>query len=113
VSGGRANWLGQQVALNAPEGEVTMLCRPEDLRMDPSGIPGRVVRIMDLGPMLRVSVATDEGASLTWLCPRGEVPQAGASLSLLPTRLLVYQNGVRIGTAIPASQKALLESVSP
>jgi putative spermidine/putrescine transport system ATP-binding protein len=113
VSGGRANWLGQQVALNAPDGEVTMLCRPEDLRMDPSGIPGRVVRIMDLGPMLRVSVATDEGASLTWLCPRGEVPQAGASLSLLPTRLLVYQDGARIGTAIPASQKALLESVSP
>ena len=109
---GRADWLGQPVALNAPDGEVTMVCRPEDLRPDPSGIPGRVARIIDLGPMLRVSVATDEGATLTWLCPRGEVPGPGAPMSLLPTRLLVYQNGTRVGTAKPAPQKALLESAS-
>jgi putative spermidine/putrescine transport system ATP-binding protein len=113
VAGGRANWLGQPVALNAPDGEVTMLCRPEDLRRDPSGIRGRVARIIDLGPMLRVSIATDEGATLTWLCPRRDAPAPGAALSLLPARLLIYQNGTRIGTVMPAPQKTLLESVHP
>jgi putative spermidine/putrescine transport system ATP-binding protein len=110
---GHANWLGLPVTLTASDGEVTLMCRPEDLRPDPSGIPGRVARIIDLGPMLRITIATDEGATLIWLCPRGDAPAPGVALSLLPTRLLVYQNGTRIGTAIPAQQKALLESISP
>ena len=109
---GRADWLGLPVALNASDGDATLMCRPEDLRPDPSGISGRVARIIDLGPMLRLTIATDEGATLTWLCPRAQVPQPGAPLALLPTRLLVYQNGTRVGTAIPAPQKALFESIS-
>jgi putative spermidine/putrescine transport system ATP-binding protein len=113
VAKGHANWLSLPVMLTAPDGEVTLMCRPEDLRPDRSGIPGRVARIIDLGPMLRINVAADEGATLTWLCPRQDAPQAGASLSLLPTRLLVYQNGTRIGTAIPALQKATLERIRP
>jgi putative spermidine/putrescine transport system ATP-binding protein len=113
VAKGQANWLGLPVALNTPDGAVTMLCRPEDLRPDPAGIRGRVARIIDLGPMLRLSIATDEGATLTWLCPRGgEVPQPGAMLSLLPSRLLVYRDGIRIGTVAPAPQKLLMERVS-
>jgi putative spermidine/putrescine transport system ATP-binding protein len=109
---GRATWLGLLVALNAPDGEVTLMCRPEDLRPDPTGISGRVARIIDLGPMLRLTIATDEGATLTWLCPRTDAPKPGAPLSLLPTRLLVYQNGTRVGTVMPAAPKALLESMS-
>lgn len=96
---GRAEWLGQAVQLDAPDGEVTLLCRPEDLQAAPTGIPGRVTRVIDLGPMLRVQVATEEGASLSWLCPRAAAPEPGASLPLQPTRLLAFREGRRIGTA--------------
>lgn len=113
VAKGQANWLGQKVALNTDDGEVTMLCRPEDLRPDPTGIPGRVARVIDLGPVLRLSVATDEGAMLTWLTSRDDAPQQGARVSLLPSRLLVYRDGLRIGTVTPAPQKLFMERVTP
>jgi len=108
---GRADWLGQKVALNAPDGMVTLMCRPEDLRLDPEGIRGRVSRIIDLGAMLRVTVTSDEGATLTWLCSRADLPALGSSLSLMPTRLLAYQNDARIGTAQPVFQKPHVEKV--
>jgi len=110
--GGRANWLGQTVALQAPDGEVTLLGRPEDLAPGPGGIAGRVGRIVDLGPMLRVSVVTDAGAALTWLCARGDAPAPGARLTLVATRLLAYQDGRRVGTAIPAPRVLPRESVA-
>ena len=111
VKAGRTNWLGLPIALQAPDGPVTLLCRPEDLQPDPSGIAGRVARIIDLGPMLRITVATDEGATLTWLCPRSAAPALGRTVTLLPARLLVYRDDQRIGIASPSAQKALLESV--
>jgi putative spermidine/putrescine transport system ATP-binding protein len=111
VRAGRADWLGLPVALAAPDGPVTLLCRPEDLRPDPTGIPGRIARIIDLGPMLRVSVAAEDGATLTWLCPRSAAPALGGAVTLLPARLLVYRDGQRIGVANPAPQRAFMESV--
>ena len=108
---GQANWLGQRVAVGAADGAVTLLCRPEDLRRDPAGIAGRVARVIDLGPVLRVTVATEEGATLTWLCARADAPVVGAPLALVATRLLAYQNGVRV--AVPVLTKPQLESVMP
>ena len=111
VKAGRANWLGLPVTLTAPDGPVTLLCRPEDLRPDPGGIPGRVARIIDLGPLLRISVATDEGATLNWLCHRSAAPQPGAPITLMPLRLLAYRDGARIGTCDPAPPKTQLQMV--
>ncbi len=112
VQAGRANWLGLPVSLKAADGPVTLLCRPEDLQPDPSGIAGRVARIIDLGPMLRVSVATGDGATLTWLCPRSAAPALGGAVTLLPARLLVYRDGQRVGIAAPAAKRALMESIA-
>lgn len=109
---GRADWMGQQVALVESDGDVTLLCRPEDLRADAAGITGRVSRIIDLGPMLRISMATEEGATLTWLCNRNEAPALGAPLTLRPSRLLAYKHGIRTATEATMLRTPKLEMVS-
>jgi ABC-type Fe3+/spermidine/putrescine transport system ATPase subunit len=109
LRGGRADWLGQPVALSAPDGPVTLLCRPEDLQRDRAGITGRVTRVVDLGPMIRVTIATDDGATLTWLCGRDDQPQPGAPLTLRPSRLLAYRDGQRLGTAAPVADRSRTE----
>jgi putative spermidine/putrescine transport system ATP-binding protein len=109
LRGGRADWLGQPVAIPAPDGPVTLLCRPEDLQRDRAGIAGRVTRVIDLGPMIRVTVATEEGATLTWVCGREGQPQTGAQLTLHPSRLLAYRDGQRLGTAAPVAEHNIAE----
>jgi putative spermidine/putrescine transport system ATP-binding protein len=109
---GRADWLGQQVTLPAADGPVTLLCRPEDLRPDPSGIPGRITRVIDLGPMMRVTVATDAGATLSWLCNRDVTPKSGAAIRLSATRLLAFQDQRRIGVAQPVSELRQMEGMT-
>jgi putative spermidine/putrescine transport system ATP-binding protein len=108
---GRADWLGQTIALAAADGPVTLLCRPEDLMRASVGIAGRVTRVIDLGPMIRVTVATEEGATLTWVCGREGQPQTGAPLTLCPSRLLAYRDGQRLGTAVPAGDFSRTERV--
>jgi putative spermidine/putrescine transport system ATP-binding protein len=112
LCGGRADWLGQDVAISAPDGPVTLLCRPEDLVRDRAGSAGRVTRVIDLGPMIRVTVVTEEGATLTWVCGREAVPQPGARLSLRPSRLLAYRGGQKLGTALPTEAKDRVERIS-
>ena len=118
LCGGRADWLGQPVSIAAPDGLVTLLCRPEDMHPGSAGIPGRIARVIDLGPMLRVSVATAEGATLTWLCSRDVNPQPGAAIRLRAARLLAFHDGRRIGgrrigTAQPLMELRQMESVTP
>lgn len=113
VRGGRAEWLGQTVRLAAPDGPATLLCRPEDLRPDQGGIPGRIARVIDLGPILRVTVATDAGATLFWLCAREACPQPGAPIRLLATRLAAFQGERRIGTALPLAAVRQTERMIP
>jgi putative spermidine/putrescine transport system ATP-binding protein len=109
LKAGRADWLGQPVALPAPDGPVTLLCRPEDLHRDRAGITGRVARVVDLGPMIRITIATEEGATLTWVCSRENQPQPGAPLTLRPSRLLAYRDRQRLGTAAPVSDRSRAE----
>jgi putative spermidine/putrescine transport system ATP-binding protein len=103
IEKGRANWYGADVTTRCPEGPVVILCRPEDLEVSATGIETTVTRVIDLGPVLRVNLATNGGAGLVWLCPRSLAPTAGTRVRLTPRHLHVYRDGQRIGVAMPAT----------
>jgi putative spermidine/putrescine transport system ATP-binding protein len=102
IEKGRANWYRADIATRCTDGPATILCRPEDLEVSATGINTTVTRVIDLGPVLRVNVITDDGAGLVWLCPRSVAPTAGTRVGLMPRHLHVYRDGQRIGTAAPA-----------
>ena len=93
IDNGRANWFDAHIAVARSDGPAAILCRPEDLKLDSSGVGGQVSRIIDLGPMLRVSVTTQGGQPLVWLCARASAPEVGDQVRLAPTRLHVYRDG--------------------
>ncbi len=105
---GRARWYGLSLPLAQSEGEVALLCRPEDLYLDPQGAPALVTRVIDLGPVTKVSLMTEEGDLLTWTCPREAAPSLGAVVSLLSRRLHAFRNGALL-TMIDRLEPALCE----
>ena len=104
VVNGRADWYGHSIAIAGADGPITLLCRPEDLRAAPDGAFGTASRVIDLGALLKVSLITDTGDQLTWLCPRADAPAVGARLALTPARLHLFRGGHRIGTVLPGPQ---------
>ena len=111
VAGGRADWFGAEVAVAAPDGPAMILCRPEDLQPGPGGFGATAIRVIDLGPLMRVHLMTDGGDPLIWLCARAAAPVTGQALRLRPTRLHVFRDGLRIGEG--AVQPARLQRVIP
>jgi putative spermidine/putrescine transport system ATP-binding protein len=112
VAGNRAAWFGLPLNTRCPDGPATIICRPEDMVPSRAGLAVTILRVIDLGPMLRVQVRTEGGAVLVWLAPRSVDLKAGRSLHLLPGRMLVYRNGLLIGTAVAATQPADQKVVS-
>jgi putative spermidine/putrescine transport system ATP-binding protein len=112
IDNGRANWFGVNIAVARGDGSAAILCRPEDLKLDAAGAPGMVSRIIDLGPMLRVTVTTPAGAALVWLCARTAVPAVGDPVRLAPTRLHVYRDGILLEASAPPAPLALPQLAS-
>ena len=96
---GAADWYGLDLRLPLPDGEVALLCRPEDVYPDAKGAAARVTRVIDLGPVTKVTLMTEAGDLLTWTCPRDQAPDLGRVLTLLPRRLHAFRNGALIGLA--------------
>ena len=101
VLASKADFCGATVSVAVPNGQVTLLCRPEDMIASPNGAVGRVTRIVDLGPMLRLTLSTGGGTDLVWLCPRSAAPRVDDVIRLAPTRLHVYRDGKRIEPDAP------------
>jgi putative spermidine/putrescine transport system ATP-binding protein len=90
---GQALWYGLSLPMALPDGEVALLCRPEDLHRSPKGAAATVTRIIDLGPVMRVNLMTAEGDLITWTCPRDNAPAPGAAIRLMPRRLHAFRDG--------------------
>jgi putative spermidine/putrescine transport system ATP-binding protein len=94
---GAVDWYGVTLRMPLPDGEVALLCRPEDLSIDPNGAAARVARVIDLGPVTKVNLITETGDLLTWTCPRDQAPDLGRVMTLLPRRLHAFRGGALIG----------------
>ena len=94
---GAVDWYGVTLRLPLPDGEVALLCRPEDLSIDPNGAAARVARVIDLGPVTKVNLITETGDLLTWTCPRDQAPDLGRVMTLLPRRLHAFRGGALMG----------------
>jgi len=103
-----ADWYGQTLHLPLTDGEAALLCRPEDLYRSPQGAKAKVSRVIDLGPLMRVTLMTAHGDLLTWTCPRDDAPDTGDDITLLPRRLHVFRDGVLLGL-IDQPEPALLD----
>ncbi len=90
ISVGQAIWYGMPLRLALPDGEAALLCRPEDLYPAPHGAKARVI---DLGPVTKVSLMTADGDLLTWTCPRDAAPDVDTKITLLPRRLHAFRDG--------------------
>ena len=116
VVNGRADWHGHAIAIAIAiaqaDGPITLLCRPEDLRAAPDGAFATTSRVIDLGAFLKVSLITDAGEQLTWLCPRAEAPAVGTRLALTPAHLHLFRGILRIGTALPGTQSLRMPKVT-
>ena len=95
---GRADWFGLSLPAPYPDGEVAVLNRPEDMVVAAQGAAAQATRIIDLGPMMKVSLLTPSGDLLTWTCPRHDAPAPGTEIRLLPQRLHLYRDGQLLGT---------------
>jgi putative spermidine/putrescine transport system ATP-binding protein len=93
ITAGRAPWYGKDLAIALPDGEVDLLCRPEDLHLDPKGAAARVTRVIDLGPVTKVNLITAGGDTLVWTCLREDAPDPGDTVTLMPRRLHVFRGG--------------------
>ncbi len=94
---GAVDWYGVTLRMPLPDGEVALLCRPEDLSIDPNGAAARVARVIDLGPVTKVNLITETGDLLTWTCPRDQAPDLGRVMTLLPRRLHAFRGGALMG----------------
>ncbi len=94
---GAVDWYGVTLRMHLPDGEVALLCRPEDLHPDAKGTAARVTRVIDLGPVTKVTLITGTGDLLTWTCPRDQAPDLGRVLTLLPRRLHAFRSGALMG----------------
>ena len=97
AKGGRVGFYGTEIEMPV-EGNLALLCRPEDLQKAPHGFAVQVARSTDLGPVIRLGLLTPGGESLTWACPRDLAPGVGATLRLWPRRLHVFQDGGLLAT---------------
>jgi len=101
---GAIPWMG--AALEMPvSGDLALACRPEDLVTDPQGVAAEVIRVTDLGPLVRVQLLTPLGESLIWLTPRDTAPSG--RVTLWPKRLHVFREGRLLETITPQRQPEL------
>jgi putative spermidine/putrescine transport system ATP-binding protein len=101
--GGSADLHGTRLSVPV-EGDLHLLFRPEDLAPDPAGFEVVVARVTDLGPLMRISLMTVDGASLHWTCPRDSAPAQGAWMRLWPRRLMVFRGESCVATLDPPRQ---------
>ncbi len=112
IAMGRADWFGLSLAAPYADGEVAVLNRPEDMQLDRRGAPARVVRVVDLGPVMRVDLITAAGDLLTWTCLRTQAPGIGDDVRLMPQRLHFYRNETLLGTVdIPVPSNGRQEAL--
>ncbi len=97
IQDGMARWYGVDVRAAMPPGEAVVLCRPEDLYLDPNGAAATVTRVIDLGPVTKVNLITPEGDLLTWTCARDLAPVQGALVRLMARHLHVFRGGNLVG----------------
>ena len=93
VSATEALWYGLPLHLALPDGEAALLCRPEDLCLDRAGAKARVTRVIDLGPVTKVSLMTAGGDLVTLTCPRDAAPDVDTAIAFLPRRLHAFRDG--------------------
>ena len=98
AQGGAVDWLGAKIEMPVA-GDLALACRPEDLMACDHGIPADVVRVTDLGPLLRVQLMSQSGEALVWLTPREAAPQG--RVRLWPRRLHVFRQGRLLDTITP------------
>ena len=108
IQRGQASWYGVALRITLPEGEVALLCRPEDLQPGDGGAAAVVTRVIDLGPTMRVNLITAAGDMITWTCGRDQSPAPGTTIHLLPRRLHAFRDGILLGL-IEQPQAALCE----
>jgi putative spermidine/putrescine transport system ATP-binding protein len=97
ATGGRVPFYGTEIDMPV-DGNLALLCRPEELEPRAHGFAVQVTRSTDLGPMIRLGLLTPGGESLTWTCPRDQAPAVGTVLHLWPKRLHVFRDGALLAT---------------
>jgi putative spermidine/putrescine transport system ATP-binding protein len=106
VTGGVCDWHGARLATALPDGAYTAAVRPEDLKLGPTdGVAGRIERIVNLGPVLRVHLETAVGAlklQLAASAAAGIMP--GDTVHLAPAKLRLYADDHFAGLAEPIRQ---------
>ncbi len=73
-------------------GEVTLAVRPEDLAVDPDGVPARIRRVINLGHYLQILLDGPEGALLRMFTEKGEVYTEGQEVGLRIARALAFRD---------------------
>jgi putative spermidine/putrescine transport system ATP-binding protein len=73
-------------------GEVTLAVRPEDLAVDPNGVPARIRRVVNLGHYQQVLLDSPEGALLRVFTEKGTVYRGGEEVGLRIIRALAFRD---------------------
>ncbi len=93
-AGGRAVAAGPwRLPLPAawPEGgEATLAVRPEDLVLDPRGVPARIRRVVNLGHYLQVLLDGPDGGVLRMFTDKGAMLAEGQQVGLRIARALAF-----------------------
>ncbi|MCX5496730.1 ABC transporter ATP-binding protein [Kaistia dalseonensis] len=104
VQGGAARLGPIAIAVDAPEGPVTLAVRPEDFSLVEVGsagsVAGVVERIIDLGAFRMADIRIDAGLVLKAQIGKGRRIAVGDTLALRPEHLILFGAD---GTARPAA----------
>jgi putative spermidine/putrescine transport system ATP-binding protein len=89
---GRRLTLDADDRVNCPPGDALLAIRPEDVRLDPDGLPARVTFVRDLGESVQL-VLDQDGREVTALFPPRDRPPHGVGdavgLAFAPGRRVV------------------------
>ncbi len=94
---GFATWHGLRLPLEASDGPITILTRPEDLEKTSDGPEFLVKEVTDLGPLVKVILQHDSDPAVAWTCSRGEAPSLRSTIKIMPRNYLFYRDGIFVG----------------
>lgn len=80
------------VQADVPDGAVTLAVRPEDISIDPAGVPVTVRRLVNQGAFLLAETEHADGTALVVNLPKDYSAQEGDSLNLRVSRFHVYRD---------------------